>query len=125
MTLDEQIAWLADKACEEMRDAAECRDCAEIDPGMLEPEQACREHAATLLTIENTLRGYRDSQRPKMRNGDPIVVLVRPARRPRKDEQPQEVRATYIKRDRECGGVLVDIGGELRRVKHANIRRAA
>lgn len=126
MTLDEQIAWLADEACALLASAKDAEEYAakHFLDALLADGSALREEAAAMLTIENTLRALRDQQRPRIRNGDPIVVLVRPARRPRKNEQPQEVRATYIKRDREQGGVLVDIGGETRRVRHANIRRA-
>lgn len=55
MTLDEQIAWLADEACLAKRDTQLYE--AELNRGELDME--VREYAATLLTIENTLRAMR------------------------------------------------------------------
>lgn len=56
MTLDEQIAWLEDKACESLRDAKACEAFDFTDAST-----SIREEAATLLTIANTLRAMRDA----------------------------------------------------------------
>jgi hypothetical protein len=57
MTLDEMIAWLADEACAELEEADTWRL-----RGACGHQDACRERAATLLTIENALRDYRQMQ---------------------------------------------------------------
>lgn len=59
ITLDEQIRWLGNLACGDLRMAAQIRrgNCARdiaLDPAPWEAE--CREEAAMLLAIENTLR---------------------------------------------------------------------
>lgn len=55
MTLDEQIAWLEQQACMYLRYSQRLESDDRTG-------QAKREKAATLLTIENTLRGLRDAQ---------------------------------------------------------------
>lgn len=71
VTLDEQIAWLEQQAQEILATASEFargaglyRDYNNADWARRceEGEAECRERAATLLTIENTLRAMRDAQ---------------------------------------------------------------
>lgn len=63
MTLDEQIAWLEQQACEALSDAQEIEVFHLGNPIQLDWAAEERENAAILLTIENTLRAVRDAAR--------------------------------------------------------------
>jgi hypothetical protein len=58
MTLDEQIAWLEDQACEHL-EAAKYTEAHLL----FSVAQENRDDAAVLLTIENRLRALRDEAR--------------------------------------------------------------
>ena len=67
MTLDEQIAWLEQLACDALRSAGTARyvylSGGRGATGWPRLELEERERAAMLLTIENTLRALRDEAR--------------------------------------------------------------
>jgi hypothetical protein len=118
MTLDEQIAWLE-------HEAREAKQFAAIAIGFPDAIAAEEEKAGVLAEVIESLRDYQRRSKPKMRTGDPVLVIFRPVGRPRKGVQPEQALGVYIKRVRTGGDALVEVGGELRRVKHANIRPAA
>jgi hypothetical protein len=60
MTLDEQIAFLQTLACEQLSDAQEGELYNLGNPIQQDWSASLRKNAATLLTIENTLRAIRD-----------------------------------------------------------------
>lgn len=61
MTLDEQIAWLEQQACDDLLHSKKHKRFAHFygRPDVLEKATARGERAAMLLTIENTLRALR------------------------------------------------------------------